>query len=144
VLREDASGEPFEPQPGLDRLDDLLAKVEAAGVPVSIEIEGDPHELSGGVQLAVFRVAQEALTNTLKHAGRPATARLALRIAGGRVELVVTNTGDEAASAGSGGRGLRGMRERAAAYGGTLEAGPLPRGGWRVCLRLAADVDVAV
>ena len=144
VLRDDASGEPFTPQPGLDRLDDLLAKVEAAGVPVSIEIEGDPHELSGGVQLAVFRVAQEALTNTLKHAGRPATARLALRIAGGRVELVVTNTSNETADAGSGGRGLRGMRERAAAYGGTLEAGPLPQGGWRVCLRLAADVDVAV
>ena len=93
VLRDEPAAEPFEPQPGLDRLDELLARVEAAGVPVSIEIEGDPHELSGGVQLAVFRVAQEALTNTLKHAGRPATARLALRIAGGRVELTVTDTG---------------------------------------------------
>jgi signal transduction histidine kinase len=144
VLRDDASTDPFEPQPGLDRLDDLLAKVEAAGVPVSIEIDGDPHELSGGVQLAVFRVAQEALTNALKHASRPATARLALRIASGRVELTVTNTGSDTAPAGSGGRGLRGMRERAAAYGGTLEAGPLPDGGWRVCLRLAADVDVAI
>jgi len=144
VLRDDPAAEPFEPQPGLDRLDDLLARVEAAGVPVSIEIEGDPHELSGGVQLAVFRVAQEALTNTLKHATRPATARLALRIAGGRVELVVTNTGLETAGPGSGGRGLRGMRERAAAYGGTLEAGPLPQGGWRVYLSIAADVDAAV
>jgi signal transduction histidine kinase len=144
VLRDDPTDEPFAPQPGLDRLDDLLARVEAAGVPVSIEIEGDPHELSGGVQLAVFRVAQEALTNTLKHARRPATARLALRIAGGRVELVVTNTGSETARAGFGGRGLRGMRERAAAYGGTLEAGPLPEGGWRVCLRLTADVEAAV
>ena len=145
VLRDDASTEPFEPQPGLDRLDDLLAKVEAAGVPVSIEIDGDPHELSGGVQLAVFRVAQEALTNTLKHAGRPATARLALRIASGRVELTVTNTGvATTAPRGLRGPGAAGMRERAAAYGGTLEAGPLPDGGWRVCLRLAADVDVAV
>jgi signal transduction histidine kinase len=144
VLRDDASAEPFAPQPGLDRLDDLLARVEAAGVPVSIEIEGDPHELSSGVQLAVFRVAQEALTNALKHAGRPASARLALRIADGRVELTVTNTGLQTSGPGSGGRGLRGMRERAAAYGGTLEAGPLPEGGWRVWLRLAADVDAAV
>jgi signal transduction histidine kinase len=144
VLGDDASAEPFAPQPGLDRLDDLLARVEAAGVPVSIEIEGDPHELSGGVQLAVFRVAQEALTNTLKHASRPTTARLALRIAHGRVELVVTNTGSETAGPESGGRGLRGMRERAAAYGGSLEAGPLPGGGWRVYLCLAADVDAAV
>jgi signal transduction histidine kinase len=144
VLRDDPAAEPFEPQPGLDRLDELLARVEAAGVPVSIAIEGDPHELSGGVQLAVFRVAQEALTNALKHARRPATARLALRIAGGRVELTVTNTGLEAAGPGAGGRGLRGMRERAAAYGGTLEAGPLPDGGWRVHLSVAADVDAAV
>jgi signal transduction histidine kinase len=144
VLRDDPAAEPFEPQPGLDRLDELLARVEAAGIPVSIAIEGDPHELSGGVQLAVFRVAQEALTNALKHASRPATARLALRIAGGRVELTVTNTGLEAAAPGAGGRGLRGMRERAAAYGGTLEAGPLPDGGWRVHLSVAADVNAAV
>jgi len=154
VLREDPSAEPFEPQPGLDRLDELLARVEAAGVPVSIEIEGDPHELSGGVQLAVFRVAQEALTNTLKHAGRPATARLALRITGGRVDLVVIDVAPVAPGApgapgapvapGPGGRGLHGMRERATAYGGTLEAGPLPDGGWRVHLSVAADVDAAV
>jgi signal transduction histidine kinase len=156
VLRDDTSSEPLEPQPGLDRLDDLLARVEAAGVPVSIEISGDPHELSGGVQLAVFRVAQEALTNTLKHAGRPATARLSLRIASGTVELVVTDTGTGIGTGGgdlggaavsgpvAGGRGLRGMRERAAAYGGTLEAGPTADGGWRVQLRIAADVDAVV
>jgi signal transduction histidine kinase len=148
VLRDDPAAEPFEPQPGLDRLDDLLARVEAAGVPVSIEVDGDPHELSGGVQLAVFRVAQEALTNTLKHAGRPTTAGLALRIAGGRVDLIVTDTttspSGATANASASGRGLRGMRERAAAYGGTLEAGPLPDGGWRVHLSVAADVDAAV
>ena len=147
VLLDDPAADPFEPQPGLDRLDDLLARVEAAGVPVSIEIEGDPHELSGGVQLAVFRVAQEALTNALKHAGRPATARLALRIVAGRVDLIVTDTGTgpgDAPAPGPRGRGLPGMRERAAAYGGTLEAGPLPDGGWRVHLSVAADVDAAV
>jgi signal transduction histidine kinase len=160
VLRDEPASEPFEPQPGLDRLDELLARVEAAGVPVSIEIVGDPHELSRGVQLAVFRVAQEALTNTLKHAVRPATARLSLRITGGQVELVVTDTGGARApsqpvagsapagaalpSGTAGGRGLRGMRERAAAYGGTLEAGPVADGGWRVALHVAADVDAVV
>jgi signal transduction histidine kinase len=148
VLRDEPTAEPFEPQPGLDRLDDLLARVEAAGVPVSIEIAGDPHELSGGVQLAVFRVAQEALTNTLKHAGRPATARLSLRIAGQRVELVVTDTGSSGSGSPGGGptdgRGLRGMHERAAAYGGTLEAGPVADGGWRVALQIAADVDAVI
>jgi signal transduction histidine kinase len=144
VLRDDPAVEPFAPQPGLDRLDDLLARVEAAGVPVLIEIDGDPHELSGGVQLAVFRVAQEALTNTLKHATRPASARLALRVAGGRVELTVTNTSAQRSCLAPGGRGLRGMRERAGAYGGTLDAGPLPDGGWRVYLSVAADVDAAL
>jgi signal transduction histidine kinase len=150
VLREDpgAGGVGFyEPQPGLDRLDDLLARVEAAGVPVSIELQGDPHELSRGVQLTVFRVAQEALTNTLKHAGRPATAHLALHCAQSEVTLEVTDTGGGNADADplpSGGRGLHGMRERAAAYGGELEAGPRAEGGWRVRLTLAADVGTAV
>jgi signal transduction histidine kinase len=135
----------YEPQPGLDRLDELLARVEAAGIPVAIELYGDPHVLPNGVQLTVFRVAQEALTNTLKHAGRPATARLILRCEPDRVVLEVTDTGspDRAAARPalpSGGRGLRGMRERAAAYGGELEAGPRPEGGWRVALTIAPDL----
>ena len=152
VLREEPEASSYEPQPGLDRLDDLLARVEAAGIPVSIELTGDPHALSGGVQLTVFRVAQEALTNTLKHAPRPASAHLSLRCGDGRVELDVTDTGGTGAPGPahphmpipSGGRGLRGMRERAAAYGGSLEAGPLPEGGWRVHLSLAAGVGAAV
>ncbi len=146
VLRDEPAAEPFAPQPGLDRLDELLSQVQAAGVPVSIEIEGDPRELSGGVQLTVFRIAQEALTNTLKHAGRPASAHLALRIAGGSADLVISDTGAAAGAAGvgAGGRGLRGMRERAAAYGGTLEAGRGPDGGWCVHLNVAADLGAEV
>jgi signal transduction histidine kinase len=145
VLREEPDEHPLEPQPSLDRLDELLARVNAAGIPVSIEIAGEPRELADGVQLAVFRVAQEALTNTLKHAGRPASARVALRCASEQVELEVVDTGTGPANGMlrpalvSGGRGLRGMRERAAAYGGELEAGPLSEGGWRVHLSLHAD-----
>ncbi len=144
VLRDDSVVEPLEPQPGLERMDDLLVRVEAAGIPVSIVLKGDPHQLTPGVQLAVFRVAQEALTNTLKHAVRPTSARLMLRCGTGEVELDVTNTGDPQAPPppeGSlgGGRGLRGMRERATAYGGELEAGPTGDGGWRVHMLLHAE-----
>jgi signal transduction histidine kinase len=113
---------------------------------VTIETDGDPQKLSGGVQLAVFRVAQEALTNTLKHARRPAQAHLALRCCSGEVDLEVidTGTGDDkksqpASAVVSGGRGLQGMRERAAAYGGHLEAGPRSEGGWRVHLSLRPE-----
>jgi signal transduction histidine kinase len=146
VLRDDADEQPLEPQPSLERLDDLLARVEEAGVPVTIELEGDPHQLAPGVQLAVFRVAQEALTNTLKHAVRPTSAHLSLRCRPGHLDLEVTNTGGEnvagsAADPDSGhGRGLRGMRERASAYGGELEVGPVEQGGWRVHLHLEPDV----
>ncbi|MGH2872724.1 MAG: sensor histidine kinase [Solirubrobacteraceae bacterium] len=147
VLREEPDAGLYEPQPGLDRLDDLLARVEAAGVPVSIALKGDPHKLSSGVQLAVFRVAQEALTNTLKHAGRPASAHVELRCGSRRVTLEVTDTGGARCDSGhlpSGGRGLRGMRERTAAYGGELEVGPREQGGWRVCLTLAVDFRTVV
>lgn len=142
VLREDADTGSLEPQPTLDRLDDLVARVDAAGIPVTVALDGDLTDLTAGVQLTIFRVAQEALTNTLKHASRPATARLEVRRHGGRVELDVTNTGDSLAHFPSpGGRGLRGMRERAHAYGGELDVGPTDDGGWRVHLRLAADVE---
>jgi signal transduction histidine kinase len=145
VLRDDAEERPLEPQPSLERLDDLLARVDEAGVPVTIELDGDPHILAPGVQLAVFRVAQEALTNTLKHAVRPTSAHLSLRCRPGHLDLEVTNTGggEELATIDPGdgdGRGLRGMRERASAYGGELEVGPTGDGGWRVHLHLEPDV----
>jgi signal transduction histidine kinase len=143
VLRDESSVQPLEPQPSLGRLDDLLARVHAAGIPVTMDLDGDPHELADGVQLTVFRVAQEALTNTLKHATRPTSAHIALRCRQGRVELEVTDTGQDSATPAPGGRGLRGMRERAASYGGKLEAGPGPRGGWRVHLLLNPDAQAA-
>ncbi len=145
VLREESAVGPLEPQPSLGRLDELLARVDAAGIPVTMELEGDPRELADGVQLTVFRVAQEALTNTLKHAARPTRAHLALSCRPGAVELEVTDTGNErAVAAASGGRGLLGMRERVATYGGKLEAGPRAHGGWRVHLRLNPDAEGAL
>jgi signal transduction histidine kinase len=145
VLRDESSAHPLEPQPSLGRLDELLARVHAAGIPVTMDLDGDPHELADGVQLTVFRVAQEALTNTLKHADRPTRAHLALSCRPGAVELEVTDTGNgQAVAASSQGRGLHGMRERAATYGGKLEAGPRPHGGWRVHLRLNPDAEGAL
>ena len=141
VLRDQSAAQPLEPQPSLGRLDELLARVHAAGIPVTMDLDGDPHELADGVQLTVFRVAQEALTNTLKHASRPTSAHLALSCRPGQVELEVTDTGRGARASRPGGRGLRGMRERAASYGGELEAGPGPDGGWRVRLRLDPDAQ---
>jgi signal transduction histidine kinase len=147
VLREDSSEQPLAPQPRLDRLDELLAQVNAAGIPVTMDLDGDPRELSEGIQLTVFRVAQEALTNTLKHAERPTSAHLALRCAPRSVDLEVTDTGRRVGRAGvpaslaGSGSGLSGMRERASAYGGELDAGPGLDGGWRVHLRLRPDAE---
>lgn len=144
VLRDGTSEHTLEPQPSLLRLDDLLARVHAAGIPVTMDMEGDPHKLADGVQLTVFRVAQEALTNTLKHAVRPTRAHLSLSCRPGEVELEVTDTGKGNAVKSSGGRGLHGMRERAATYGGKLEAGPRPQGGWRVHLQLDPNAEGAL
>ncbi len=150
VLRDQSSAHPLEPQPSLGRLDELLARVSAAGIPVTMDLEGDPQELADGVQLTVFRVAQEALTNTLKHAARPTCAHLALRCGRGQVELEVTDgpSGQPGVASARpptapGGRGLDGMRERAMAYGGKLDAGPWLHGGWRVRLWLGADAETA-
>jgi signal transduction histidine kinase len=148
VLRGQAAAEPLEPQPTLERLDDLIARVNAAGIPVAVDVDGNLQDLAPGVQLAVFRVAQEALTNTLKHASRPTAARLQLHCRGGRVELEITNTGTAPSAAdlrgeavpASDGRGLLGMRERAHLYDGELDAGPTEDGGWRVHLRLQAEL----
>ncbi len=150
VLRGESAPEPLEPQPTLERLDDLIARVDAAGIPVAVDLDGNLQELAPGVQLAVFRVAQEALTNTLKHAPRPTAARLQLRCRGGQVELDISNTGSPLAVVGSrplsasDGRGLLGMRERANIYDGELDVGPTEDGGWRVHLRMHADAATSL
>ncbi|MEV5095539.1 sensor histidine kinase [Streptomyces rochei] len=146
VLREDAPGRPHSaelaPQPSLTDLAPLVDGVRRAGLPVRTTVHGRP-DLPAGRQLAVYRVIQEALTNTLKHAGPDATADIQLRYGeGGSVTLTVTDTGRAVRSDRPGdGRGLPGMRERTALYGGTLEAGPRPHPerGWRVHLHLPEE-----
>ncbi|MEU0451553.1 histidine kinase [Streptomyces sp. NPDC006129] len=130
------------PQPGLTDLDQLLDGVRSAGLPVRTTTHGSP-TLPIGRQLTVYRVIQEALTNTLKHGGPDATADIELSYEEkGAVTVTITDTGDGGRPQNlAGGRGLPGMRERTALYGGTLEAGPRPHPekGWRVRLHLPEE-----
>jgi signal transduction histidine kinase len=137
VLRDDETAA-LAPQPGLVELDALLERVRAAGLHATLETAGTPVPLGAGAELAVYRLVQEALTNTLKHAGPDARATVRLRYDADGVEVEVTDDGAGRARVAAGGQGLSGMRERAAVYGGALEAGPAPEGGWRVHARLSA------
>jgi signal transduction histidine kinase len=121
------------PQPGLDRLGELADQLRAAGVQVALRHEGDATgTLSPGLELSAYRIVQEALTNTLRHAGA-SRAEVTVRAGAGRLELDVVDDGAGPTHASHGaGRGIAGMRERAAMLGGTLEAGPRPEGGFRV------------
>ncbi|MDF2740115.1 MAG: two-component system histidine kinase [Actinomycetia bacterium] len=138
VLRQEA--EPrgsLAPAPGLAELEALTAEVARAGVRVEVRIEGTPTELPAGLDLSAYRIVQEALTNVVRHAG-PATARVAVRYAPGRMSVEVVDDG-RGGDHGDQGHGIPGMRERAALYGGTLEAGPLPGGGFRVAATLPLE-----
>jgi signal transduction histidine kinase len=125
------------PQPGLADLAGLLQQVRDAGVPVELVVEGAPVALSPGVDLAAYRIVQEALTNVLKHA-RQARAWVRIRYQRGALELRIDDDGAPAGPASPDGRGhgLVGMRERVALYRGELEAGPRPEGGFAVRVRL--------
>ncbi|MFE6485567.1 sensor histidine kinase [Streptomyces sp. NPDC057757] len=129
---------PLAPQPSLADLEPLLDRVRAAGPALTLRADGDVTALAPGLQLAVYRVVQEALTNALKHAGPDTTVHVTVTSDATAVRLVVEDTGPPrtpprpAAREPEGGQGLVGMRERAALYGGTLTAGPNSRGGWTV------------
>ena len=153
------------PQPVLRDIDDLLTAVRAAGLPATMTVTGQPLPLPDTAQLAVYRIIQEALTNTLKYAPG-ATARIQLGYEPGRVDLEITDTGrpkaagpapatanDPAAGTGSapampaagpgGGHGIAGMRERAALFAGHVTAGPAPGGGWRIYATLRPGLGPA-
>ena len=133
VLREHADT-PLAPQPGLDQLDALVEQVRGAGLAARLTRTGTPEPLSPGAQLAVYRLVQEALTNTLKHARGASAAEVRLHFGDGALSLEVVDDGAQAEPK-TDGHGLVGMRERAAAYGAAVDAGPRRGGGWRVDAR---------
>jgi signal transduction histidine kinase len=139
ILKSQERGEERAPQPGLARLDELVDGMRATGLSVETVVEGTPHELPPGVDLSAYRIVQEALTNTLKHAG-DAHARVLLRYEPGAIEIEVADDGRGAGNGetAGGGQGLIGMRERVQLFGGTLDSGPRDGGGFVVRARLPA------
>jgi signal transduction histidine kinase len=130
MLRSDADG-PLAPQPGLGDLPTLVSQVREAGLPVELHVEGEQRELPVGIELSAYRIVQEALTNALKHAG-DAHADVHVRYGADSLELEIVDDGTGSASRAPGGHGLVGMRERVALYGGRLDTGRDPRGGFTV------------
>jgi signal transduction histidine kinase len=123
-----------EPQPGLDRIDALIEQVRGTGLSVSLELEGAPRPLPAAVDLSAYRIVQEALTNTLKHA-RAEHATVRIRY-GADLELRIRDDGCGSVNGNGAGRGLIGMRERVAVLGGTVETGALAEGGFQVAAHL--------
>jgi signal transduction histidine kinase len=141
------------PQPGLDELREMVSRVVTAGVPVEMHVTGTPRDLPPGLGLAVFRVVQEALTNVIKHAGRPQTevrlnyepAALVVEVSDNGRPIPAAAPAPDAGGAGvpglpgGAGMGLLGLRERVALYGGELAAGPRPGAGWLVRARIPVE-----
>jgi signal transduction histidine kinase len=136
VLRvADEEGE-LTPHPGLDQVEGLAERMGRTGLRVRVSVEGEPKPLPPGADISAYRIIQEALTNVLKHADAT-EARVCVRHLPKSVELEVTDDGRTTPGAPvRPGHGLTGMRERVALYGGSLEAGPAPRGGWRLVAHL--------
>ena len=131
MLRSDTADQ-LAPQPGLSELPMLVTQVREAGLPVELRVEGEPRNLPVGIELSAYRIVQEALTNALKHAGE-AHASVRVHYGADSLELeIVDDGGGAAAPVSNGGHGLVGMRERVALYGGRLDAGRRPSGGFAV------------
>ena len=137
VLRQADDADPTQPAPGTAQLEDLIAGARRSGLETTFTVTGAPVPLPAAVDLAAYRIIQESLTNTIRHAG-PATAAVSLGYHDDELRIDVTDTGrgQPAVAGNGGGHGLAGMRERAAAVGGAVEAGPGPAGGFRVAARL--------
>jgi signal transduction histidine kinase len=128
------------PQPGVGALPALVDRVRAAGTPVRLDIDGEPVSLPASVELSAYRIVQEALTNTLKHAGPGARAAVRVAFAPDRLEVEVTDDGSTVTANGSDGNGLRGIAERVGLLGGELSVGRCASGGFRVHAQLPVEV----
>lgn len=135
VLRSNGEAASLTPQPGLDDLGRLLDSVRASGLDVTHQTEGERHPLPPGVDLAAYRILQEALTNALRHSGA-GRATVLVRYGPKRLDITVEDDGRGMVEASAGGHGLVGVRERVALYGGTVELGAGERGGVRVSASL--------
>jgi len=129
ALGQDAD---WDPAPGTENVPGLVARVRAAGTPVDLRVEGDPCPLPTTVDLAAYRIAQEALTNVMKHAGAGSSAAIVLRYTPTDLQIEVTDNGSANGDEPVAGHGLRGMRERVSVLGGTFRAAPRPAGGFAV------------
>jgi signal transduction histidine kinase len=139
LARIDGVEDGWHPQPGLDRLPALIAQVREAGTPVSLRVEGTRPPLPATVDRSAYRVVQEALTNTMKHAGAGASATVVLAYRNAEVTLEIADNGRATTTDDGIGRGLRGMRERVRLLSGRLAAGPGPAGGFVVRVTLPIE-----
>ncbi|RKS70752.1 signal transduction histidine kinase [Actinomadura pelletieri DSM 43383] len=143
VLRETDDAGAYAPQPGVAQLDDLVEQVRSSGLTVTFEVDGTPMVMSAGRQLTVYRIVQEALTNTLKHGGPKVTVSVRLSYTADHLEISVHDDGRGAAARDDGrGHGLAGMKERVAVYGGSVHAAPRPGGGFGVVARIPVREEV--
>lgn len=136
VLREDGGEPDREPPPGLAQVDGLVEKVRASGLAVELTISGKPRPLPGGLDLTAFRLLQEGLTNTMRHAAAPRRAEVDIIYGEAALELAVRDDGGPTSSSAVPGHGLLGMRERVAVYGGQLVARPRVGGGFELLATL--------
>ncbi len=137
VLRSDGESASLAPQPGLHELDRLVSQVRGSGLDVEVAVEGERYDLPPGMDLAAYRIVQEALTNALRHS-RANRARVVLRYGPTRLDIEVEDDGRGLVGATTGGHGLVGVRERVGLYDGTVDIGPGSSGG----VRLAASLPV--
>ena len=135
VLRRPEEAPALAPQPSLEHLDRLVESAREAGLPVDLRVKGEAVQLPAGVDLTAYRLVQEGLTNALKHA-EATRAEVLVNYGDGQIEVVVSDDGRGAGGGDGSGHGLVGMRERVSVYGGELDAGPRPEGGYRLRARL--------